>query len=119
MGSVSPVPAEVRATLAADIQAYGCLCQMNQLKGAEQRACQTDPSDPLTAGWCYVDPLTLDPASATYQRDLAGEKGIVNSCGANEQRTIRFVPSDLVKSPTDLLITCVGGGSSRDRPSDG
>jgi len=74
--------------LSAEVRAFGtCFCEMVQLTGNDQRACQTQPTPAGTvaSGWCYVDPAQTNDMS---------ECAIVATCPASDRRIIRFVTPD-------------------------
>ena len=81
-------------------------CEIKQLSGDEQRACQYDASRfPKTEGgktadgWCYIDANSNPPA---------GDAALVGTCPATEQRKLRFVGAGEPLNETTLFITCSG-----------
>jgi hypothetical protein len=85
-----------------------CLCEIQQSKGADLTACETQAGAPTDAngqlvnGWCYVDP-SIAPASAR-----AVQQALVQGCPSTEQRQIRFVGAGQSAAGAITFITCEG-----------
>jgi hypothetical protein len=79
--------------------APGCVCEVEQLTGANLQACVEQPGSPHDAaggelsGYCYVD-----GASPITNPDL------LKDCAANEQRALRFLGRTAIHATGDLGI---------------
>jgi hypothetical protein len=115
--------ADVVKSLTGDVLNYDCLCEVTQVTGQDLVECTTEKTlpvfnkNPADGGWCYVDPSAISsttPNAATLKEKASA---IVEKCGANEKRTIRFVNADTQN--TTLFITCLGAasGTSSDTPA--
>jgi hypothetical protein len=98
--------AEAKADLLNETAKWNCFCEMTQLGGDEQKACQTDTHDDKDVsldgqpvnGWCYVDPGVG-----------VGSPDLVEKCDSAEKRKIRFVgPEGGARPGSTLFITCSG-----------
>ncbi|WP_437540891.1 hypothetical protein WME97_25630 [Sorangium sp. So ce367] len=94
---------EVLADPIAAAAGWDCVCEIEQLAGAEGEACRHDASDDVETGgepvhgWCYVDPA-----------NGRGDPAIVASCPADERRKIRFVGRGEAQQGATLFIACPG-----------
>jgi hypothetical protein len=109
-------------SLTGDVLNYECLCEVTQVTGADLKECttvknlQSFTSSSNAGGWCYVDPSAISsstPNAATLKEQASA---IVEKCGANEKRTIRFVNAGTEN--TTLFITCLGAASGTSSDSD-
>ena len=97
---------QVRGDAVAEAAGWNCFCEIKQLSGEAQQACQYDGSRfPKTSdgaaadGWCYIDAGSNPPA---------GDASLVATCPATEQRKLRFVGAGEPLNDTTLFITCSG-----------
>ncbi|KYF94217.1 hypothetical protein BE17_11940 [Sorangium cellulosum] len=87
----------------AQAAGWDCVCEIQQLTGAEADACRNDPSDNVRVdgnpvnGWCYIDPSIR-----------VGNEDIVASCPPTERRIIRFTNEGEAQQGATLFITCSG-----------
>ncbi|KYF64406.1 hypothetical protein [Sorangium cellulosum] len=94
---------KVLADPIAQAAGWDCVCEIEQLAGAEANACRNDPSDNVRVdgnevnGWCYIDPSIR-----------VGNPEIVASCPPTEQRIIRFTNKGEAQQGATLFITCSG-----------
>ncbi len=98
-------PAVLEAMEKSASQAAGlnCFCEIAQLRDGPLAECQSSlEAKPryegdLIDGWCYVD--------ATPGREVGNEE-LVEHCGPNERRAIRFVNGGEPINNTQVFITC-------------
>ena len=97
---------QVQSDPVAEAAGWNCLCEIKQLNGEAQQACQYDGSRfPKTSGgeaadgWCYIDANSNPPA---------GDAALVATCPPTEQRKLRFVGAGEPLDKTTLFITCSG-----------
>jgi hypothetical protein len=74
-----------------------CLCELEQLEGAELAACREGTETPESHGYCYVDP----------EQGLGSER-LVAECRATQRRKIRFVGEGMPKNRSVVTIACLG-----------
>jgi hypothetical protein len=72
-----------------------CLCELQQLEGADLVACQTADAAPITPGFCY-----LDAAAGETQ---AGKASLARDCVGSAPRRIRFSGAAPPASSVSLL----------------
>ena len=84
-----------------------CLCKIEQYKGDDLRACQTQTAEPdQPKGYCYVDgtpgPNEDENSPAVQQR-----REIVANCPASQPRLLRFA-TEVPQKGAVAFIACLG-----------
>ena len=75
-----------------------CLCEIEQLEGADLSVCQNTVTPPLDLyGYCYVD---ADQG--------IGNSEIVEDCPPTGRRLLRFVGDDTPTNRSIAFISCTG-----------
>lgn len=84
------------AASAVDCDSY-TKCHIDQLSGADLKACQTelDYPDSSIPGFCYIDAA----------QEL-GNEALLTGCPATEQRKLRFVGDDTPRAGAFNVIIC-------------
>jgi len=78
-----------------------CLCEIEQLSGAELDTCLNSLSDPGGIyGYCYVAP-----------NDGVGNPGLIAECPATQPQIIRFLGANVPSPGAFAFISCSGASS--------
>jgi hypothetical protein len=77
-----------------------CTCEIKQLAGAQLSDCQSNPTPPSTAGYCYINAAPNEPN--------VGNADLVKDCSADSKRLLRFVGDDTPAKGAIALVACLG-----------
>ncbi len=103
---VASVRAAAAKLLAADGNpGFDCLCEVEQLFGADRAACQTSRAAPERAGWCYVSAGASDAASGG-SFPAVGAPGLVAHCREGEKNLVRFGGSGRPADEAVAVVVC-------------
>ena len=81
-----------------------CLCEIEQLYGAELSQCQNESALPERAGWCYVSAGGADTdGSGSFAR--VGNEDLVASCGESKH-LIRFTDAGEPAASSVAVLVC-------------
>jgi hypothetical protein len=73
-----------------------CLCEIEQLAGADLEICQNTATDPMNVyGFCYVDP-----------DNGQGDPALVAGCPATQRRLVRFLGPDVPAPNAATFVVC-------------
>ena len=79
-----------------DCNSY-CLCEINQLKGAELTSCQAGNEASDVYGYCYVD-----------EDQHIGDPALVEKCPDTQKRLLRFAGEGVPAAGSTLVMACLG-----------
>jgi hypothetical protein len=74
-----------------------CLCEVEQLRGAELAACQAGSNPPELYGYCYID-----------EAKGIGNPELVSECPETQRRLLHWVGEGLPANGATMLMACFG-----------